>query len=519
MSDESFRNRVDSIRAGSRPSGQGETLEKECLPTEPRSLDSIDEWHDEADVVVVGYGGAGVCAALEAARSGADVLALERAGGGGGTTAMSTAHLYMGGGTRVQKAVGLEDTVEDMFKFIMASSDDPDEEKVRLFCEQSVAHFDWLVEQGVPFKDSIYPERTPEQPNDDCLLWSGNEKAHPFCEIARPAARGHKVKNQSEGGPMLFRILSDRAADAGVRLQCDARVLNLIIRASDGRVCGVVVRRDGTVRNVRARRGVILCGGGFVMSTEMVRNHIPSLLQENAAPIGNMYDDGAGIRMGISARGCAIHMDSYFITVVWYPPASLTKGILVNEKGQRFVNEDSYHGRCAEFAKREERAYLIADDAIFGYPESGLELIATEDSIAELETALSIPTGMLQNTVSIYNENAAKGLDPAFHKHADWLKPLDEGPFAAIECSYKIAPYMYFTLGGLKTRATGEVVTEDGQDVAGLYAAGRTACGIPRSSWGYCSGTSVADATFFGRIAGRTAAGNEPWSAGVRGSA
>jgi 3-oxo-5alpha-steroid 4-dehydrogenase len=225
-----------------------------------------------------------------------------------------------------------------------------------------------------------------------------------------------------------------------------------------------------------------------------------------------MYDDGAGIRMGMSARGSAIHMDSYFVTVIWYPPSSLTKGILVNEKGQRFVNEDSYHGRCAEFAKRQERVYLIADDAIFGYPESGLELIATEESIADLEATLSIPTGMLQNTVAIYNENAARGEDPVFHKHADWLKPLDEGPFAAIECSYGIAPYVYFTLGGLHTRATGEVVTEDDRDVPGLYAAGRNACGIPRSSWGYCSGTSVGDATFFGRIAGRTAAAGEPWS-------
>ena len=512
MSDYDLRERMAAISATGASVQVAEALPKEFLPTEPRCASSVTEWHDEADVVVVGYGGAGVCAALEAARAGADVLALERAGGGGGTTAMSTAHIYMGGGTRVQKAVGLEDTTEDMFRFLMASAEDPDEEKVRLFCDQSVDHFDWLVEQGVPFKDSIYSERIPEQPNDDCLIWSGNEKAHPFREIARPSARGHKVQNQAEGGPVLFRILSDHAAKAGVRLQCDTRVLNLIVRAEDGRVCGVVVRQDQEERNIRARRGVILCAGGFVMNREMLRNHIPSVLKENVSPIGNVYDDGAGIRMGMSARGTAIHMDEHFVTVVWYPPASLTKGILVNEQGQRFINEDSYHGRCAAHAKRQQRAYLIADNAIFGHPESGLELIATEESIADLEAALNIPGGMLQNTVAIYNENAARGEDPVFHKHADWLAPLDEPPFAAIECSYGIAPYMVFTLGGLKTRASGEVVTEDGQEVAGLYAAGRNACGIPRSAWGYCSGTSVADATFFGRIAGRNAAANEDWS-------
>jgi len=512
MSDYDLRDRMAAARGAGTPAESRETLPKEFLATEPKPLGAVTNWHDEADVVVVGYGGAGVCAALEAARAGADVLALERAGGGGGTTAMSTTHIYMGGGTRVQKAVGLEDTTEDMFRFIMASADDPDEEKVRLFCDQSVDHFNWLVEQGVPFKDSIYPERAPEQPNDDCLIWSGNEKAHTFRELAKPSARGHKVQHQAESGPLLFGILSEHASGAGVRTQCDTRVLNLIVRPEDGRVCGVVVRQDQQERNIRARRGVILCAGGFAMNRGMLRNHIPKLLTENVSPIGNMYDDGAGIRMGMSARGTGIHMDDYFITVVWYPPSSLTKGILVNDQGQRFINEDSYHGRCAEHAKQQGRAYLIADNEIFGYPSSGLELIATEDSIADLEAALKLPTGTLQNSVAIYNENAAKGEDPVFHKHADWLKPLVEPPFAAIECSYGIAPYMFFTLGGLKTRASGEVITEDDQDVVGLYAAGRNACGIPRSSWGYCSGTSVADATFFGRIAGRSAAAHEAWS-------
>jgi 3-oxo-5alpha-steroid 4-dehydrogenase len=512
MSDYDLRERLEGARAAGLTGESSEKLPKEFLATQPRPLSAVTTWHDEADVVVVGYGGAGVCAALEAARSGADVLALERAGGGGGTTAMSTAHIYMGGGTRVQKAVGLEDTTEDMFRFIMASADDPDEEKVRLFCDQSVDHFDWLVEQGVPFKDSIYNERTPEQPNDDCLLWSGNEKAHPFRELAKPAARGHKVQHQAEGGPVLFSALSEHAEKAGVRVQCDTRVMNLIVRAEDGRVCGVTVRQDQEERHIRARRGVILCAGGFVMNRDMLRNHIPSVLEENVSPVGNMYDDGAGIRMGMSARGTAIHMDEYFVTVVWYPPSSLTKGILVNEHGQRFINEDSYHGRCAEHAKRQGRTYLIADEEIFGYPESGLELIATENSIEDLEAALTLPARTLQSTVAIYNENAARGEDPVFRKHADWLKPLDSPPFAAIECSYGIAPYLFFTLGGLKTRVSGEVITEDGQDVLGLYAAGRTTCGIPRSSWGYCSGTSVADATFFGRIAGRNAAANDLWS-------
>lgn len=483
-------------------------------PSATRTLraDAVTSWDREADVVIVGYGGAGVCAGLEAAREGASVLALERAGGGGGTTAMSTAHVYMGGGTRVQKAVGIEDTTEDMYAFIMASADDPDEAKVRLFCDESLDHFDWLVAEGVPFKDSIYTERCMAQPNDDCLIWSGNEKAYPFRELASPAARGHKVQDPGEAGVVLFRVLSERAEEAGVEVQCDARVLSLVEDAS-GRIVGVTARIDQRDVHIRARRGVILCAGGFVMNPEMLRNHAPKLLTEGVIPIGNPYDDGAGISMGMAAGGAGIHMSEHFITLPYYPPSSLTKGILVNGQGQRFVNEDSYHGRCGHYASLQPggTVFLIADDDCFGYPQSGLELIATEGSIAELEATLEIPKGMLQNTVAVYNEHAAKGDDPLFHKHADWLAPLDAPPFAAIQGSFgKAVGYSAFTLGGLWTRTTGEVMTHDGEVIPGLYAAGRNACGIPRSAWGYCSGTSVADATFFGRRAGRAAANAIP---------
>ena len=479
---------------------------------EPRPLTSVDAFDAEADVVVVGYGGAGVCAALEAARAGASVLALERAGGGGGTTATSMAHIYLGGGTRVQKACGIDDDAEEMFKFVMACADDPDEERVRIFCEESVAHFDWLVELGVPFKDSLYPERCTFQPNDDCLIWSGNEKAHPFREIARPAPRGHKVQAMDEGGPVLFRVLSGAAERAGAEVWNDTRVLSLITR-DDGRVVGVLARRDGREHAVCARRGVILCAGGFVMNEQMLRHHTPGLLAEGVYRIGNPYEDGAGIQMGLAARGAGIHMSEHFISLPYYPPASLTQGILVNERGQRFVAEDSYHGRCGHFAAAQPAGtvYLIADDGCFGHPDMGMEVVATEGSIAELEAALELPATTLQHSVEVYNRHAAAGEDPLFHKHADWLKPLDEPPFAAIDCSLGKAPYTAFTLGGLWTRPGGEVLTEEGRAVPGLFAAGRNACGIPRTAWGYCSGTSIADATLFGRKAGASAAAAAPW--------
>ncbi len=480
-----------------------------CSPraSHPVPLHEIDEWYDEADVLIVGYGGAGACAAIEAATWGADTLVLERAGGGGGTTAMAAGHIYLGGGTRVQKACGYDDSPDNLLRYLEASADDPDPEKFRLYAEDSVAHFDWLESLGVPFNDSIHEARTNMQQSDECLLWSGNEKAWPFRDLATPAPRGHKVAKEGEAGPLLFAKLDEAARRAGARVQTDTRVLTLVIDPA-GRVAGLIARQDREIRAFRARRGVILCAGGYAMDEAMFQRHIPRLAGR-VQPIGNPYDDGAGLRMGLAARGAGIHLDDYHITLPFYPPASLTFGILVNAQGQRFVAEDAYHGRIGELASRQPqgRVYLIVDEPNYGRPElDGFELAATEDSIADLERALELPELALLQTVAYYNDHAERGEDPLLRKHSNWLRAIKDAPFAALECSLGKAPYMAFSLGGLWTKPGGEVLTEDGEVVLGLYSAGRNSCGIARSAEGYASGTCIGDATFFGRLAGRAAA-------------
>jgi succinate dehydrogenase/fumarate reductase flavoprotein subunit len=95
---------------------------------------------------------------------------------------------------------------------------------------------------------------------------------------------------------------------------------------------------------VKARRGVILCCGGFVMNEAMVKQYAPELMKATV-PIGNPNDTGTGIQMGLSVGAAAINMHEGFVSLPYYPPASLTFGILVNAQGQRFINEDAYHGR------------------------------------------------------------------------------------------------------------------------------------------------------------------------------
>src|SRR5215469_4336746 len=122
----------------------------------PRPASSVASWDAEADVVIAGFGTAGSAAAAEAASTGARVLVLERTSGWESAAgALSGGLIYLGGGTAVQKACGFDDTPENMFKFLMAAmGPGVDEERCRVYCENSVEHFDWLVACGVPFKAS-----------------------------------------------------------------------------------------------------------------------------------------------------------------------------------------------------------------------------------------------------------------------------------------------------------------------------------------------------------------------------
>ncbi len=473
------------------------------------STATVKEWHAQCDVVVVGFGAAGSCAAIEAAHAGADVLVLERASGISGTTTVATGHFYLGGGTRPQLANGIEDSVEDMYANLLANTPDPDEQKIRLYCEQSVAHFYWLTAQGVPFNDGFYQQKHFEQPTDECLIWSGNEKVWPIREQAKPAPRGHKVeKTGSEGGGLVMQHLTAAAQGAGVQFQFDAYVKQLLVDA-EGAISGVAYTHFGELRYVKASRGVVLAAGGFAMNEAMLAEYCPKLAHPGVFKQGNPNDDGGAIQLGLAAGGVAQHMDGALLTSPFYPPESLLKGILVNNQGKRFVAEDSYHSRSAIACLEQQDgvAYLIADNACFGRPELGMqELIDAWETVAEMEAGLGLPEGALQSTLDDYNRHAVNGEDPAFHKYTDWLQPLTEPPFAALQCSLGKSVYVGFTLGGLKVDADGCVLRQDGSAIQGLYAAGACASNIAQDGAGYSSGTCIGEATFFGRRAGLHAA-------------
>jgi succinate dehydrogenase/fumarate reductase flavoprotein subunit len=342
----------------------------------------------------------------------------------------------------------------------------------------------------------------------ECLIWSGNEEVWPYREKARPVPRGHKVAMEGhEGVAKLMEVLIARAGAVGVRVQPDAAVQSLL-RDAQGRIVGVRYRHYDEEKSVRARKGVILATGHFTWNDDMLQKHCPRLADPRIERQGGAFDDGAGIQLGLSSGGEIVHMDGFFVTSPFYPPESLLKGILVDKHGRRFVAEDSYHSRSTAFnlEQPEGIVYLIADDTCFGRPEmGGQEVIDAWESVAEMARDLETPE--LEATISSYNEHAAHGEDPDFHKGAKWLAPLDTPPFAAIQCSFGKAWYTGFTLGGLRVSIDGEVLGADGRAISGLYAAGACASNIAQDGIGYSSGTCIGEATFFGRRAGRHAAG------------
>lgn len=479
----------------------------------PVPASSISGWDHEADVVIAGYGVAGAAAAVEAARAGADVLVAERTGSWGGAAAMAGGFIYLGGGTPLQKACGFEDSVDNMAAFLnVAMGPGADENRIADYCAGSVDHFDWLVDCGVPFKAEFWGEPGWEPPGDQGLMFTSGENAFPFNTIAKPAPRGHvpqmtdKRAGEASAGYMLMKPLVDTATSLGVRSVYDVRAVSLVVQ-SDGRVAGIIARQYGKRLAVRARRGVVLACGSFAYNDAMVAQYAPRIAGRPAASIEQ--HDGQAIRMAQALGADLAHMDATEVAFL-VDPQQTVRGILVNGRGQRYVPEDTYSGRIGQLTlyQQDDTAFLILDGdaqdeamaATSATPLLKRQATWVCETVAELEREIGLPAGSLQATVNAYNDAAARGEDPLLHKKPEWVRPIGT-PVGAIDLRGSTAG---FTLGGLMTTLDSEVLHVGGEPIPGLYAAGRCTAGL--AAWGYASGISLGDGSFYGRRAGRAAA-------------
>ena len=488
----------------------------ELIPAVDASGVRFDE---TTDVVVVGQGVAGASAVLGARQAGAEVLALERAGAPGGTSAHSGGLLYLGGGTAVQTACGFQDSPDNMASFLRAAlGPGVDGDRLDVYCEGSPEHFDWLVSVGVPFRASFCDEPNRESADDAGLLFSGGEDSYPFDELADPVPRGHKPRFVDSAGGFLMERLGAAVGTSGARVMSDAGAEALVVDGGD--VVGVQVRTDDGPRTIRARGGVVLAAGGFIHDEAMVAEYCPlAHVPEPAWRIGTPNDDGRGIRMGVGAGATATRLDTFECALPLGPPHRMARGILVNRHGERFINEDTYTGRIGISALRDQDGfvYMLTDDVIHESNPIGLRIGFAAATPEELAVDLGIPPEALARTVRAYNESAAHGQDPAFHKRAPFLQPIGVPPASGIGAiDLRVdhgAIYATFTLGGIVTDPDGAALDGDGRRIPGLYAVGRTAASL--AAHHYASGISLGDGPFFGRRAGghaatRTRAGGSP---------
>ena len=526
-----------------------------------------ENWDQEADLVIVGFGGAGVVAALQAREMGASVIAVDRFAGGG-ATANSGGVIYAGG-TRIQAEAGFDDTAEEMFKYIAYEGSPVKEATLRHFCETSGENIDWLMSHGVQFDSSHYPARIAYPPDGYHLYYTGMEKFHP--DVARPAPRGHRTVGKGPSGKNYFAALKQSALQKGVTVIPHAPARRLLAD-KQGRVVGIEVQKlpesshgqhdalykrvdpmkpfnsakaEGYIADtaefeasvpqellrIRARKGVILASGGYNYNLDFYGRYRPDITAAVRVLVrgGAMGCDGSGIELGTSAGGGLGYMDSVFITKAISPPEEFVKGVLVNSKGKRLINEDAYLGHVGlkVLAQEGGNAWVILDSSTFWrgfrqmvWPLSnaiswwGMPALMNllfggtrrGRTLTALAGKLGIDAGQLRNTIDHYNAQASAGNDQEFGKQASNLAPMVRAPYYAFNLSllnkYGFSGSMPY--GGLTVEEeTGAVTRVDGSVIDGLYAAGRTAVGI--CSGANFSGLSIADTVFSGRRAARAA--------------
>ncbi len=456
---------------------------------------AVPAWDRVVDVLVVGGGAAGVCAAIEARAAGASVILLESMPHAGGSSAVSGGVIFAGGGTFMQRALGVSDTPDAMYDAV-AGSGAPGLplERLRLYCEQSATHLAWLRTLGVPYAD------TPQLGTS--LLAGSLQPAVPRCH--RPQAP------EGLAGQRLMQALLARARRDSVLLLTGVSAQRLVVNAA-GRVTGVQTLSGTRGGYTSVRRAVVLSCGGFIQQRDMVRQFAPQLY-DCATPWGVAGELGLGVRLGMSAGGAALRMAEGFSSIDLSAQGNAPSGLLVNAAGQRFIAEDAYAGAIGHAVtyRQDGRAWLITD-AASNLPEGQQDYprLAEAVSIGELSEHLGLPRGALQQSVAYYNRYAARGEDPQFGKSRTYTRPFQGPPYRAWAVSGPRAFFPAYTLGGLATDLDGAVLDAFGEPVTGLCAAGRTAAGLPTAAAG-TEGLSLADATFFGRRAGRRAATELP---------
>ncbi len=443
---------------------------------------------NQADVVVIGAGGAGMAAAIQAADDGATVVVLEKMNYAGGNTVRSEGGMNAAG-TASQAALGIEDSPEVMIEDTMVGGKNlSNPELVRFMAENSAATVDWLTSLGMDLS-----------------------------EVAQGAgatnARMHRSAGGAKIGGVLTPVLMKNLEARGISILYGVRATKLDTDET-GAVVGVTATDKNGAQLSFTCNSVVLATGGFGANEEQFSAYRPDLV--GFSTTNHPGATGDGIVMAKEIGAALVDMDQIQTNPTVEPVTHIVLSesvrgngaIMVNVEGKRFVCEMLTRDvlSAAILEQPEKYAYLIFDKRIMDKMEAlqqDYEMgIVTEGETPEaLAQELGIPEDVFAAEVESWNAAVASGNDAAFERTTG-MGTLSDGPWYAI----KVSPAVHYTMGGVKINTNTEVLREDDSVIANLYAAGEVTGGVHGGN--RLGGNAVCDIMVFGRQAGKLAAAN-----------
>ncbi|MGN9165223.1 flavocytochrome c [Tissierellaceae bacterium HCP3S3_D8] len=484
---------LEAVNAALESAGAtSDMLKKVETKEETTEKEDVTETHD---VVIVGAGGAGLAAAIEAKTAGADVIVLEKMPLAGGNTLISGAE-YAAPNNWIQKKEGIEDSTELFVQDILKGGDNVNDEKlVRVVAENALKGAEWLRDDiGVVWEDE--------------LMFFG----------------GHSVKRslipKGASGKEIITKLVAKAEDMGIPILYNTKATELITDES-GSVIGVKAESDEKNYTFNTNKNVVIASGGFGSNLEMRMKYNPEI-DENILSTNTVGSTGDGITMAEDVGAELVGMqyiqtypmcDPISGTLLYFDDARLYGyTVIVNKEGKRFVEE---LGRRDEIsmaikAQTDHVCYELVDQK--AYEESKLEenhaaeidylyrndLLVKADTIEEAAKFFGIDGNELKATVDKYNSYVENGKDLEFNKRSLPAK-IEKAPFYIV----KAAPAVHHTMGGIKINTEAQVLDKNDKVIKGLYAAGEVTGGIHGTN--RLGSDALADITVFGRIAGQNA--------------
>ncbi|MGE0383223.1 MAG: FAD-dependent oxidoreductase [Gammaproteobacteria bacterium] len=471
------------------------------------------------DLVVVGAGGAGLCAAVTAAELGCSVLVVESEQKVGGSTGHSDG-VFNAADTSVQRAIGLEDSIDEYIDYYMTlNAWRQPASMVRTFCENATPTLEWLISLGVEI-----PKRIVKKPEGAVYPTAVDAPGLYAAGVEYPP-RGHCPVG---GGQSYIDVLENRRGVLGVELVMNTRVRKLLVDA--GRVTGI--EADG--QRIRARAVALTCGG-FGQDLELVREYFPDAYKsvrpgDHPTTITAPGSRGDSIRMGLQAGAhitgvnCGLLGSTAYVrrkALNGHPGFQPTSLIYVNRDGLRFTDETAPYAVMPGLIKAEgyvvwgifdEAARLRSDPTKTGYsrgwdPAFVLDCVQSGDfhaapTLDELARKCGIGAAALATQVHCYNEDLAHGTDRMFLRDLKGLHPIATPPFYAFE--YRTSD-VQLTGAGVRIDTGCHALDRAGRIIPGLFAAGESGAGVLGERY-VGGGNSVGNALTMGRVAGRTIA-------------